>query len=105
MNKKYKPYFDRTSKSLPMKAVFEEFLKDSRFTQKFNHERIKYSWEEIMGEPIARRTSKLFIKDAKLFVEIISGPLKNELILSKTKVLARVQDFPGGSSIKDIVFL
>ena len=105
MKKKYKSYFDRTSQSLPMKSVFEAFLKDANIVQKFSHERIKQSWEEIMGAPIARRTSKLFVKDSKLFIEITSGPLKNELALSKSKVLARVHEFAGESSIKDIVFI
>jgi len=72
---------------------------------KFGHEQIKQSWEEIMGAPIARRTSKLFVKNRKLFIELNSAPLKNELIISKSKVIARIHEFPGGKSIDDLVFL
>lgn len=103
--KKFQVHYTRSSKTMPLKSAIESFLKSSNMEQKFGHEKIKRSWEEIMGAPIARRTTKLFVKDKKLFICISSAPLKNEMILSKRKVLARIHEFPGGKSIEDLVFI
>lgn len=103
--KKYRVHFNRSSQTLPLKSVIDSFLKTSNMEAKFGHEQIKQSWEEIMGAPIARRTNKLFVKNRKLFIELNSAPLKNELIISKSKVIARIHEFPGGKSIEDLVFL
>lgn len=103
--KKFQVHYNRSSKTLPLKSVIESFLKSSKMEQKFGHEKVKQSWEEIMGKPIARRTTKLFVKDKKLFIAISSAALKNELILSKSTILARIHEFPGGKSIQDLVFI
>jgi len=103
--KKVRVHYNRSSKTLPLKSAIEAFLKSENMEQKFGHEHIKRSWEEIMGTPIAKRTTKLFVKDKKLFIEVSSAPLKNELILSKSKVLARIQEFPGGKSIEEVVII
>ncbi|MFT5913870.1 MAG: hypothetical protein ACI81T_000354 [Bacteroidia bacterium] len=102
---KYKRYQDRSFKSMDFKTVFDAVLKEANISQKFSHERLKQSWGEVMGEPIARRTTKLFVKDKKLFIQLSSAPLKNELILAKLKVLNRVQEFLGDKSIEDVVFI
>lgn len=102
---KFRVHFNRSSQTLPIKSVVEAFLKTSNLEAKFGHEQIRQSWTEIMGEPIARRTTKLFVKNRKLFIQLSSAPLKNELIISKTKVLQRIHEFPGGKSIEDLVFL
>ena len=103
--KNFKVHYNRSSKTLPLKAAIESFLKSNNMEQKFGHEKIKQSWEEIMGGPIARRTTKLFVKDKKLFIAISSAPLKNEMILSKSKILERIHEFPGGRSIESLVFI
>ena len=98
-------YRHRTSETLPLKAAIDAFLKDARMEQKFGHEHIKLAWAEIMGAPIAKRTTKLFVKNNKLYIELNSAPLKQELMMSREKVLERVHEFAGGKSIQQVIFL
>ena len=63
------------------------------------------SWEKIMGKTIAKRTQKIFIKDKKLFVKLNSAPLKSELIMSKSKIMALFFQEFGEAVVDDIIFL
>lgn len=54
---------------------------------KFDENKLINSWEAMMGKPIAKRTEKMYIKDRVLFVKLNSAPLRQELTMSKSKVL------------------
>lgn len=54
---------------------------------KFDEKKLINSWETMMGKPIAKRTEKMYIKDKVLFVKLNSAPLRQELTMSKNKVL------------------
>jgi predicted nucleic acid-binding Zn ribbon protein len=63
------------------------------------------SWPELVGKTIADRTSNVYIKDKKLFVKITSGPVKKELQLNKSKVIALIESQIGKGIVEDVVFL
>ena len=58
-----------------------------------------------MGNTIASRTGKITLYNKKLKVKIESAPLKNELNLSKSKVLEVLEKELGKGVIEDIVFI
>lgn len=80
-------------------------LKSYRLDFKYNYARIINSWEELMGKTIACRTTRLFISKRKLYVEVNSAPLKNELILSKHKIIEIIEDNIGKDIIEDVVVM
>jgi predicted nucleic acid-binding Zn ribbon protein len=105
MNKKYPSRNNRQAEVHTLKEVIEEMLTTYKLRGKYNETRLISSWEKIMGKPIASRTLKLFIKDKKLYVKLNSAPLKNELNLSKTKVLDLLHAEIGHKVLEDILFL
>ena len=62
-------------------------------------------WQELMGPTIASRTDRMFIKKKTLYVNINSAPLKQELNMSKTKVLKLINEKMGIEVIEDAKFL
>lgn len=62
-------------------------------------------WPKLMGKPIATRTTKLFFRDKKLIVELNSAPLKQELILSKKKIIDLFAKEIGHGVVEDVAFL
>jgi predicted nucleic acid-binding Zn ribbon protein len=62
-------------------------------------------WEKIMGGLVAKRTTKLFFRDKKLIVELNSAPLKQELTLSKPKILELFAKEVGVGVVDEVVFL
>lgn len=106
MNLKKNPYKDlRTAETSTVKSAIHEMLNTYRIKDKFTATQITASWGTIMGEPIARRTEKVFMKDKKLFVKLNSAPLKNELSLSKHKIKSLFDKEFGAGEVEDIVFL
>ncbi|MFY0687997.1 MAG: DUF721 domain-containing protein [Cyclobacteriaceae bacterium] len=86
------------------KQAFGNFLKEERIDQKFNEKRLISMWGETMGNPIASRTTKLFIRDKILFVYLTSAPLKQELTQAKTKVLEVISKKIGSGIVEDVRF-
>lgn len=78
-------------------------LDNYNLSGKVNEVNLSQHWEEIVGQMIARNTSKLYIHEKKLFLQLNSAALKNELRFHKKMVIDRVNDFAGEAIVNDIV--
>ncbi len=99
-----KPYYRRSNLSSVSDSL-RQLLQQYRLERKFEATQLTSSWERLMGLPIAKRTNRLFVKDRKLFVEVTSAALKNELTLSKSKILDIFDKEFGKKMLDDIVFI
>lgn len=95
----------RRKDAAPLQEAFEELLKAYRLKEKFDERLLIQTWPELMGQTVAKRTSGIFIKDKKLFVKISSGPVKNELNMNRSKVMALIESKFGKGVIEDFVVL
>lgn len=88
------------------KQAFGQYLKkNEKLEQQFNEKKLIHSWQEIMGEPIANRTTNIFIKDGVLVVKLSSAPLKQELNMAKGKVLELFERKLGSQVVKEVRFI
>ncbi|MDW3196250.1 MAG: DUF721 domain-containing protein [Cytophagales bacterium] len=88
------------------KQAFGQYLKkNEKLEQQFNEKKLIHSWNEIMGEPIANRTTNIFIKDGVLVVKLSSAPLKQELNMAKEKVLELFEKKLGSQVVKEVRFI
>ncbi len=83
--------------------AIQEMLKTFRIEDKFNETSLINSWEKIMGSPIAKRTSKVYIHNKKLYVHITSAPLKHELSMSRDKILVLLAKELGQTIVNEVV--
>jgi hypothetical protein len=95
----------RKTKALPLKEAIEDMLELYKLRSKFNETYIVAYWEQIMGLPISSRTTELYIKERKLFVQLDSAPLRNELLLAKTKIISLLNKQVGEDIIDEVVFI
>lgn len=102
---KYKDLNIRKTDAKPLKHLLNKMFEQYRLTGKFREKRIVNSWEKIMGPSISKRTSNIFMKNDVLFVELTSAPLKNDLTLSKEKIIFLFDQEFGKNSLEDIRFL
>jgi hypothetical protein len=63
------------------------------------------SWRQIMGNAVANRTTKVYIQDGKLFLQVNSAPLKNELQMGKTKIIEILNKEIESFRITDVIFV
>jgi hypothetical protein len=95
----------RNKQVTPLKDAFEELLQTYQLKDKFTQKQLIQSWPELMGKTVSSRTTSLYIKDKTLFVKLIGGPIKKELMMNKSKVMAIIQEKFGHALIEDIAFL
>ena len=91
--------------TIGIKQAFNDMLKDYKIDSKYEATIIHKLWLPIMGKTIASRTGKITLHKKKLKVKINSAPLKNELNMSKSKVLALLEKELGKGVIEDIIFV
>ena len=94
----------RKSDTSTLGEAIESLLKEYKIKGKFEESRLKATWEEMMGKPIARRTEKIFLKEGVLCVKLNSAPLRQELSMAKSKVMEIIHDKFSSNIIKDIRF-
>jgi predicted nucleic acid-binding Zn ribbon protein len=86
-----------------MQDAIQQFLKQSRLKSGMQALRIEEIWEQIMGKTIAKYTDKIEIINQTLFINTAVGPLKNELLYQKDKIIERVNEALGEKVITEVV--
>ena len=86
-----------------MQDAIKQFLKQSRLKSGIQALQIEDVWGNIMGKTIARYTDKIQIINHTLFINTQVGPLKNELLYQKDKIIERVNEALGDKVITEVV--
>ena len=84
--------------------IFNEFLRQERLDTQFNEQKALSLWPEIVGPGINRYTVSRTVKGGVMTVTISSAALRNELMLSRTAIITRINEALGGEVIKNIIF-
>ena len=110
MENKYKNKKDfnstkRHADTSPLKEVINDFLNTYKLQKKYKETFLISSWENIVGSHIAAKTTQVYIQNKKMYVKLTSAPLKNELAMSKVKILALIHEALGETIIDDIFFM
>ncbi|MGB3587429.1 MAG: DUF721 domain-containing protein [Tunicatimonas sp.] len=85
--------------------ALSQLLDTYQLKAKYEQTQLIQSWERLMGHPVARRTDKIYVSNRVLYVKLSSAPLKQELNMSRSKILAKfLQEF-GEAIVEDVVFL
>ena len=88
-----------------IKSAFGSLLQDYHLEGKYTATLIRNSWERLMGKPIASRTTSISLHRRKLKVRLNSAPLKNELNMSKSRILELLEEEFGKGVVEEIVFI
>lgn len=79
------------------------FIKNSKLRNGIRALQIEEVWENLMGVTIAKYTNKIEIINQTLFIHTNVGPLKNELMFQKNKIIERINDAFGEKVIMQVV--
>lgn len=91
-----------------MKTVgqaLQDLLQTYRLKDRFDEKSVLASWERLVGKPIAKRTKKLWLRNAVLFVEFDSPTIKSDFSFHKSKVMEVFHKEFGKDSVKEIVIM
>jgi predicted nucleic acid-binding Zn ribbon protein len=94
----------KTSNDRPIGEVLKEMIETYRLEGKLNELKIVHSWQNVVGDMIAKHTKDVYIRNGKLFVRVDSPALKNELTYNTSTIIERLNEAAGGKVISEIVF-
>ena len=103
-NKKQRK-FSRKSETQSIGYALDSYLKKFRIQQKFDEVELKSSWDSIVGEYIAERTEKIFLSKGKLFITLNSAFLKQELVMSRSKLKDHINNKLDNDVVNELIFL
>ncbi len=105
MKTNYSSEKSRRASDTTLKEAIDELLRVYRLRAKFDETHVVHAWGQIMGPAIARRTEKVYVNDRKLFLQINSPSLANELLLAKSRIVEMLNEEVKANVIDDVVFL
>ncbi len=96
---------NRKADAISLGDAIESYLNAMKLKGKFNETYITSHWEAIMGKPIASRTTKIFVTDKILYLQLSSAPLREELFKGKGLIIKNVNEAVGADLINEVVFI
>jgi predicted nucleic acid-binding Zn ribbon protein len=87
-----------------IKDAINAMMKSYKLDDKLAENKLLASWDQVMGDMIAKHTKDIFIKNKQLFITLDSAALRNELVMAKTKIITMLNQHAGREIINDIVF-
>lgn len=88
-----------------IKQAIDHLLDTYKIRKKFDETAVVAAWPEVMGTAIANRTQNVYVRDRRLYVKIESAVVKNELVLMRSQILARLNEHVGQVVVDDLVIL
>ena len=84
--------------------AISRLLKVYNLEDKLNERAILAEWEQFMGPVVTKYTEKIYFKKNKLTIKLKSSVLREELSLSKTKIIQQLNEKLEKKLIEDIEF-
>jgi len=88
---------------LKLGDALKQFVSKSNLKNGLRAVQIESVWEQVMGKTIARYTEKIQIINQTLFIQTSVGPLKQELLYQKPKIIERLNEALGEKVLTEVV--
>jgi predicted nucleic acid-binding Zn ribbon protein len=93
----------RRSKTISLAEAIQDYIREMNLYNKLREVGIIDSWESMVGKAIASRTTKVYIKDGRLYVHLKSSIVRNELMMIREALRERLNENAGAEVIKEII--
>lgn len=93
----------RRSKTISIAEAVTDYIREMNLGEKLSEAGVINSWEETVGKAISSRTTKIYIKDHVLYVHLSSSVVRNELLMLREALRAKLNQKAGTEAIKEIV--
>ena len=94
----------RRSNDQTLKEAVDSMLKAYHLDERVKQVKLIASWEKIMGPTVANRTVQIKIYGKKLFVNLNSASLRQELFQEREKILKLLNEEAGAVVVEEVVF-
>jgi predicted nucleic acid-binding Zn ribbon protein len=94
----------RRSKTITLEEAIRDYIREMNLGDKLEETSLVNSWEEIVGKAISSRTTRIYIKDHVLYVHLNSSVVRNELMMLRESLRAKLNEKSGKELISGIIF-
>lgn len=88
-----------------LKDAIEQMLQVYKLKRKFDETSLVSVWPELMGPMVANRTKQIYIRERRLYIKLESAVIKNELVMMRSQILDKMNEYAGSKVIDEIVLL
>ena len=88
----------------PISDVLKDYIiQNKKVSKGYFTNRIKTTWKESMGPTIYSYTKSIYFNKSTLYINITSSPLRQELLMSKSKIIDLINEKIGSNFINEVV--
>jgi predicted nucleic acid-binding Zn ribbon protein len=80
------------------------YLKESRLEKPLKERQLIQSWESLLGKSVARATTRIYLKEGKLYIHLNSSVVRNELHMLQDEIVRKLNEAAGEELVTGIVF-
>lgn len=91
-------------KEQPLGLLIRQFLREEGLETPLNEYRAESSWNELMGDMVARYTRSVNLRGGILYVSIINPALRQNLLMTKSAIIHKINTHVGALVVQNIVF-
>jgi predicted nucleic acid-binding Zn ribbon protein len=88
----------------PLGEALDVLAHDLGITRRLKQYSVITGWDQIVGERIARVARARRVEHGVLYVDVQSGPWRNELAMRKPEIMEKIRKTIGKNILKDIRF-
>ncbi len=92
----------KRTEAMTVGDIIKQLLKEDHIDRQFDEQQVVYLWPEIVGQGINRYTTSRWVKNGVLHLHISSSVLRNELLMSRSILIKRLNEAVGSEVIHDI---
>lgn len=93
----------RHGEEVSIKDVLKEFVSQNKLDKGLKQVQVTDAWNTLMGPAIEKYTTNIKLNREKLYVELSSSVLREELSYGKQKIIKLMNEELGVEIIKEIV--
>lgn len=93
----------RNAEELSIGDVLKEFVQSNKLDKGLKQVQVVDAWNELMGPAIEKYTTQVKLDREKLYVQLSSSVLREELSYGKQKIIKLMNEELGDEVIKELI--
>jgi predicted nucleic acid-binding Zn ribbon protein len=85
-------------------TLIKRYLRQQSLESPLNEQRLINAWSEVLGPAISNYTNELYIRNQTLYVHLTSSVLRQELFISRQRLIQNLNQHVGANVITNIIF-
>jgi predicted nucleic acid-binding Zn ribbon protein len=86
-----------------LKDVLQEFIHNEGLEGKLLETRVLMLWDELLGLTVSRVTRKKYISHRKLFVQLDSSIVRQQLFMMRNEIVEKLNQQAGEKVIDELI--